>query len=106
MTIETEELRFPLIPGQETPEDQPILQVTLKEEKPKKEIPVEERRYVVAWNATGENREMVIVYDKLNQKITYKVSTPSRFKAYPYIMKYYGKENCNAIGKQDLRRFE
>lgn len=75
---------------------------------PKEPLPKEERRYVVAYNTTADNREVVVVFDKVNQKVTYKVNAPSRHapNAYPYIEKYFGKGNCIALGKRDLRIFE
>jgi hypothetical protein len=78
-------------------------------QRPEKELPPrEERRYVVAYNTTTDNREVIVVFDKLNQKITYKVNAPTRHapNGYPYIEKYYGKANCVALGKKDLRIFE
>ena len=52
------------------------------------------RRYVVGYEPTLNNREIVFVYDKFVSRIIYKANTTDRKRVYPYIKEYYGVDNC------------
>jgi len=42
-----------------------------------------------------ELREIVVVFDKINQKVVYKGSSKSRKDHYAHIQKFYGKAECD-----------
>jgi len=78
---------------------------------PKEEIPLDERRYLVGWYHS-DNREFILVYDKLNRHVVFKSNTAilydkqgnvvldekgkvlTRQKQYYHIRKFYGERDC------------
>ena len=66
-------------------------------------LELQSRRYVVGWEIckTNADRTIVFVFDKLSQRIVYKVNTKERKGTYPYIQKQYGMNNC--VPPRELR---
>jgi len=86
-------------------------QAELNQMFPQEEIPLSDRRYLVGWYHK-DDREFILVYDKLNRHIVFKSNCPilydtegnvvldkngkvlTRQKQYCHIKKFYGQADC------------
>lgn len=71
--------------------------------------PVEEKtdkRYRVAWYITTDNREITVVFDKLQQRVVYKGNSKSHKDHYEHIQHFYGKNNCDAPNQVNPQFYE
>ena len=69
-------------------------------------IPNSERRYIVGWEKTPEDRYRVFVYDKVNNRVVYIANCKERKKAYPYIAEHYGEDSCVPPKELVMKEFE
>lgn len=69
-------------------------------------IPNSERRYIIGWEKTPEDRFRVFVYDKRTSRIVYVANAKDRKKAYPYIADYYGEDNCVKPQEMNMKELE
>lgn len=73
-----------------------MTQEELNQQHQQEVLELQSRRYVVGWEPSKDNADRVIVFvfDKLSQRIIYKVNTTDRKGTYPYIQSFYGEKNC------------
>ncbi len=65
----------------------------------------QEKRYVIGWEQVQE-RQIVFIWDKFTKRIVFKCNTRNRKICYPYIEKYYDKDNCVAPKEMRICLFE
>lgn len=70
-------------------------------------IEITEFRYCVRWYKSTKkaNKEVVLVYDKMVQKVVYRGMSTSHRDHYNHICRFYGKGNCDTPREVDPKTY-